>query len=554
MPYKDLKSANAAILAIVPPVDLEQANLIASIADGIAAGNAPPEPGKEWPIAISQFKKSHEAKGDVWVKKAGAAEADPETSDMPAPPVIAAPVAAPPEPALKPTPDSIRLEMLPIAKFDPVTLELVDVDPTQGIQALVGMSAKWADGDPLVVQQYVFTGDAWNDQSAAKWAKAKGAKKGEPWDAKPASETPPPPDEAQAERHYNQPRKHARTLAEIKHLRKRVELLLKEIDGQADMPILPGDEPPAEGDKVAALQAAFDDFCASIADILGLPGGAPITDGMGMGERLTESFGGDVMRLALEDAPLAEGSDPASKPLSMLVELIQPGWGNVQDNHYYPADMLKTCSGQFVGKKMYESDHRPEQKSTRTWVSTITEIKGFSAGGAPVARVVVHDPGFAERIRNLGAAGLLDKMECSILADGKASVGFEENGRRGKRVDAITSVESVDWVTRAGAGGHAAELAETKGGANMSNTLTAAVSQSLVAASKLPEAARVRLAEGTYPDEASLKAAIDREREYVKTLTGSGQPFGNAPAAATPALTEADRLKAQDAVINRYMR
>jgi len=88
----------------------------------------------------------------------------------------------------------------------------------------------------------------------------------------------------------------------------------------------------------------------------------------------------------------------------------------------------------------------------------------------------------------------------------------------------------------------------------MGGKLTAAVSQSLVAASKLPEAARVRLAEGTYPDEASLKAAIDREREYVKTLTGSGQPFGNTPAAATPALTEADRLKAQDAVINRYMR
>ena len=87
----------------------------------------------------------------------------------------------------------------------------------------------------------------------------------------------------------------------------------------------------------------------------------------------------------------------------------------------------------------------------------------------------------------------------------------------------------------------------------MGAMLTATVRQSLVAASKLPEAARVRLAEGNYTDEAALAAAIDREREYIKTLTGSGQPFGNAPGTA-PALTEADRLKAQDAVINRYMR
>jgi hypothetical protein len=55
-------------------------------------------------------------------------------------------------------------------------------------------------------------------------------------------------------------------------------------------------------------------------------------------------------------------------------------------------------------------------------------------------------------------------MECSIYASGKAQTGFELGGRKGKNVIEITDVESVDWVTRAGAGGRVLSLAESNTG------------------------------------------------------------------------------------------
>jgi hypothetical protein len=604
--------------------------------------------------------------------------ADPTATPV-APVVDTAPAA--PKLATTPTADSLRVEMLPINKFDPITLELVDVDPKQGIQALVGNLNKYADGDAKVVQTYVFTGDFWADASANKWIKTKGAKKGEDWQSKPADAVPAPKDTPPADaqpvttaasadgaedRHYGQPRKRARTLAEMKVLGKKIDALRREVSGlaEADAPatLLPGEQPAATAaDTLTVLQDLFDEFLASVAETLGLPVPADATDASTPADKtaadktppdktnmsmaaeamdgvstdslldavrgafraafcqqanpdkyepkpwpmevfldegyliaefegtlyrvdytekdgdyqftpepqwkkvmrtyvvaesahIRESFEGALAHVQLEDAALAEADTPgaAAKPLSLLVEIIQPGWGNTADNHYYPADMLATCADKFVGKKMYETNHRESEKSTRTWVSTIAEMKGLSTSGAPIARVVVHDPGFAERVRNLNTAGLLDKMECSILADGKATPGFEENGRKGKKVEAITSVESVDWVTAAGAGGHVAALAESgKGGPTLSPKLTAEAVKQLVEASKLPAASQVRLTEQQYGDEATLKAAIVKERDYVKVLTGSGQPFGNAAGAVDAPLSEADRIKAQDALLER---
>ena len=75
MPYTKLEDANPALLGIEPPIDLEQANAIAAMADAIAAGDKPPAAGAEWPIAIAQFKKAYTVKAGKWAKNEAPAEA-----------------------------------------------------------------------------------------------------------------------------------------------------------------------------------------------------------------------------------------------------------------------------------------------------------------------------------------------------------------------------------------------------------------------------------------------------------------------------------------------
>lgn len=272
-------------------------------------------------------------------------------------------------------------------------------------------------------------------------------------------------------------------------------------------------------------------------------------ESMSEGEKLSEAEAGQIV--SLSEMP-TQGD-----VLRLDIAIIRPGWGNKADRHYYPGEMLQQYAERFVNAKMYETDHRQEEKSTRTWVSTVTEIVGFTEDGAPIGRVVVHDPGFAERLRNLSSAGLLEKMECSILAMGKATP-FEMDGIKGKKVTEITDVESVDWVTRAGAGGKALNIAESEGGKVMEDnqediegtvdkepitdvaennqddlatpdapdSLEEAEVIRIVNESVLPVVSRQRLIGVQYPDEKVLQEAIAAEVTYLKEATGSGQVFG----------------------------
>jgi len=202
---------------------------------------------------------------------------------------------------------------------------------------------------------------------------------------------------------------------------------------------------------------------------------------------------------------------------------------------------------------MYASDHRPGEKSVRTEVSVVKGITGFTDDGAPIASVAVHDPDFAEATRNRAKLGTLGSLECSILATGRTKSG-KVDGRKGNIVEAITSATSVDWVTRAGAGGHAIALAESNtGGDAMSEeeqttaqeqeqeegaqeaTLSEDQQQEVtylaesevreaLEASRLPRQAQGRLAEGQYLDAGALKAAVEAERAYVKELTAPASP------------------------------
>lgn len=154
--------------------------------------------------------------------------------------------------------------------------------------------------------------------------------------------------------------------------------------------------------------------------------------------------------------------DTGTGPLIMEVAVIEPGWGNKRNNNFYPADILKRDAGVFKGAKMYATDHRQSDKSVLTEVSQILECPtGFTESGAPIAQVGVFNTQFAENIRGRAKLGVLNSLHCSILAGGKVKPGFSENGRAGREVVQITEVASVDWVTRAGAGGRALALAES---------------------------------------------------------------------------------------------
>lgn len=274
---------------------------------------------------------------------------------------------------------------------------------------------------------------------------------------------------------------------------------------------------------------------------------------------LKESASGNVLEL-VELGEAAVQSN-ARKHLTMHMRLIKPGWGNKKDGHYYPTKTLKESAGVFEGAKMYATDHKQDEKSVRTEVSVVDRIAYFEGDGSPVAQVTVFDPGFAEQIRNRAAAGKLDTLECSILATGKARKG-KVDGKKAKIVEAITEAHSVDWVTKAGAGGRAVALVEAEAGAggddmegdvkidgaleevevaededkNEGQKTTPAEQAPKVLAtetvaealsgSRLPKASQVRLVEAKYADEAALTEAIKAEKVYVSEIAGAGKPFG----------------------------
>jgi hypothetical protein len=170
----------------------------------------------------------------------------------------------------------------------------------------------------------------------------------------------------------------------------------------------------------------------------------------------------------------------------------------------------------------------------------------------------------------LDADDLLEKMECSILAAGTAKKGKVE-GREANIVEAITSADSVDWVTRGGAGGRALALSESdeqeepvdEEERDLTDEEEMEEAQSeeatfseqedseetppaeeqlapervkeVVEATKLPKAARAKLLEGEYPDEDALQEAVDAEVAYIKEITGSGKPFAQGPGDPVPA-------------------
>jgi hypothetical protein len=215
---------------------------------------------------------------------------------------------------------------------------------------------------------------------------------------------------------------------------------------------------------------------------------------------------------------------------------------------------LKRDASVFEGVKMYASNHKPDEKNVGTEMAVVQEIRGFTDDGAPIGRVAIHDADFAEDTRNRARLGTLETLECSILARGKTREG-EVDGIKGHIVEAITEGISVDFVTKAGAGGHAINLAEggepvdkkvleEKGEVQEEapiqdappDEITPEVTmlegeqiQALLSETNLPSAAKNRVAEKEYRSEDEAKTAIQAEVDYVKEITGSGAVFDQGP-------------------------
>jgi hypothetical protein len=96
----------------------------------------------------------------------------------------------------------------------------------------------------------------------------------------------------------------------------------------------------------------------------------------------------------------------------------------------------------------------------RTEVAVIEKIVSFENDGSPIGEVSIFDPSFAEQTRNRHKVGHLDSLHCSILGSGVAEKGKIDDVEY-KIVKSIDEMSSVDFVTRAGAGGQALSLVES---------------------------------------------------------------------------------------------
>jgi len=167
----------------------------------------------------------------------------------------------------------------------------------------------------------------------------------------------------------------------------------------------------------------------------------------------------EALRSAL--VPLTESAVDANGTVQL--KIIQPGWGS---SGYYSAAMLERDGPAIftAGLHMYldhpsesESADRPE-RSVRDIAGVLTSDARWDADGAA-------GPGLYAEAEVVGAyrdlvEDLAPHIGVSIRAFGTVSEG-EADGRRGRLIDGLVSAESVDWVTRAGAGGQVVTMLES---------------------------------------------------------------------------------------------
>lgn len=168
-------------------------------------------------------------------------------------------------------------------------------------------------------------------------------------------------------------------------------------------------------------------------------------------------------RFTLTEATSVLGNVPQEQASKgrFRVLLIKAGWGS---SGFYSEEVLKRdgpkiwpagTQGYIDHPTVTESVEQPE-RSVQDWASeTLTDPVWDQAEGGLVAEVQVFP-----QWRGLLNKEFAEKVGLSIRAYGLAEHG-EAEGRDGPIVTEITEGISVDWVTRAGAGGRVLELIES---------------------------------------------------------------------------------------------
>ena len=282
---------------------------------------------------------------------------------------------------------------------------------------------------------------------------------------------------------------------------------------------------------------------------------------------------------------IIENADGNSAPLKLRFAIIEPGFGNRKMNRYYAPEMLRENAAKFKGAKMYTTNHRDAEKSVRTEVGIILESPvGYTETGGVIGEAGIFDEAFASSIRNRAALGVLGSLENSVYGDGTMRKG-RVNGKDAMVVESIDTVSSVDWVTKAGAGGRALEIVENEedgGQVAMSESVveeaavvevepsdggeaeaasvvevevegdahTAPLAEAAVAETvdktSLPATFKAALKVREYEDETSLAEAVEQAIADYTAATGSGKPFGqganrqlvSTPETAKPTIAE----------------
>lgn len=204
---------------------------------------------------------------------------------------------------------------------------------------------------------------------------------------------------------------------------------------------------------LASIQAAHDTLVT-----LGATCAAPMTealievDPMAMAAEMAihESGWGDIeVTFAEADAVFDR------EKREVWITPIRPGPGNSRDGMYYPAKTLREAveAGKFDNVLMFanhpkRSDERElPERSVRDWVGVIKETVWDDSRQRPRSRLKVLDSDVYDRFE-----AAPEHIAFSVLGGGRARAG-RVNGESKRIVESMDKVSSVDWVTRAGAGG-----------------------------------------------------------------------------------------------------
>lgn len=151
---------------------------------------------------------------------------------------------------------------------------------------------------------------------------------------------------------------------------------------------------------------------------------------------------------------------------TMAIKLIQPGWGA---SGFYPAEVLKRDGPKVFTKGLHSFwNHQTAQEAAARPEGDLRDLAAVLLSDAEWRDAGVAGPGLYATAKALNGyresiEELAPHIGMSIRAFGKAATG-EAEGRKGPIIEELTSGQSVDFVTAAGAGGEILQLFEAARG------------------------------------------------------------------------------------------